>query len=1118
MLNTPRNAVKSSCPFILSLAIAFILLLGCTDTALAQNNTLLFSSTSLSFAYQTGATLPPAQQLLVSTSGGSLTVNATASTNSGGGWLSVSPTPGSIMAQSAAPATFSVAVNPAGLATGTYNGAITITAASGAVNSPSQIAVSLAVTSASQLAVSPGSLSFVYQIGGAAPAGQTLSISSSGSPLSFTAPATTSTGGPWLLASPASGTTPGAVTVSVNPAGLSAGTYNGAVTVTASGATGSPATIAVTLTVSSNPPLTISPASLQFNFQIGGAPPVNQVLSVSSGEASVSFFASPATNSGGGWLVASSSGVTPSGFNVAVNPTGLAAGTYTGSVTITASGVSNGPQVIPVTFTVSNSALLNVSSTSLAFNVQNGVPPPGTQTLTLSSTGAALPFTVSSATTAGGPWLLVGPLSGTTPGNVIVGVNADSLAPGTYAGSITVASATSGNGPQTVLVTLTVSNNPLLNLSPGSLSFAFQIGRATPASQTVSVTSTGVPLSFTASAATSSGGGWLAVNAGGATTTPGNLTVSVSPASLTSGTYSGSITMTAAGAGNSPQTVNVTLVVSQTALIVAGSSSLTFSAPVGATSTPIQIVSLTSTDSTPLSFTVSTTTSSGPWLLANLSSGTTASNLTVTANPTGLAAGTYTGSVVVTAPAAPNSPLTIPVTLTVSSSVTLVITPASLTFSQTVGGQAPPAQTLAVSVSGGAGLSFSATASISSGAGWLSVSPTSGTTPATLSVSVNGTSLSAGTYNGSITVVSAGAANSPQIISVTLTVSPAQPLFVTPGVLAFNYQIGASAPPSQALAVSAGSGASLSITASVNTGSGGTWLSVTPASGATPVTLLVSVSPSSLAAGLYTGTVTINSPSAATGPQIVSVALTVTAAAPPAPAVTAVVNAASFLPTAVAPGQIVTLFGAGIGPATAVGLRLNTAGNVDTSIGATRVLFDGNPAPMIYASSTQVSAVVPYEIAGRFSTRLEVEFQAVRSPGIDLKVVDTAPAIFTLNSMGTGQGAVLNPDFSVNGAAKPAAKGSVVMIYATGEGQTTPTGINGLVTGNVLRRPLQSVSVTIGGQNAEVLYQGAAPGLVAGVLQVNARIPANIASGSTVPVVVTIGNVNSQANVTLAVQ
>jgi uncharacterized protein (TIGR03437 family) len=248
-------------------------------------------------------------------------------------------------------------------------------------------------------------------------------------------------------------------------------------------------------------------------------------------------------------------------------------------------------------------------------------------------------------------------------------------------------------------------------------------------------------------------------------------------------------------------------------------------------------------------------------------------------------------------------------------------------------------------------------------------------------------------------------------------------------------------------------------------------------------------------------------PHASNSPVVIPVRLTVAGGA--VPAVSAVVNGASFQPTPVAPGLIATIFGSGLGPENGVTLRLAPDGRVDTTLADTRVLFDGVAAPMLYASQGQVSFVVPYSVAGRARSRIEVEYRGARSAGAEVQVAEAAPGIFP--------GAILNQDGSVNSAENPAPGGSVVMIYATGEGQTTPAGVDGAVTGATLQRPVLPVRVTIGGQEAEVLYAGSAPGLVAGVLQVNARVPALARRGS-VPVVITVGAAASQGGVTLAVR
>jgi uncharacterized protein (TIGR03437 family) len=145
-----------------------------------------------------------------------------------------------------------------------------------------------------------------------------------------------------------------------------------------------------------------------------------------------------------------------------------------------------------------------------------------------------------------------------------------------------------------------------------------------------------------------------------------------------------------------------------------------------------------------------------------------------------------------------------------------------------------------------------------------------------------------------------------------------------------------------------------------------------------------------------------------------------------------------------------------------------------------------------------------------------VEYQGSVSPAVDVDVAPSAPGIFTTDASGYGQGAILNADYSVNSAANPASKGSIIVIYATGQGQTDPNGIDGVVIADVLPKPVLPVTVTIGGQPAEILYVGGGSGLVAGILQVGARVPDGIGSGN-VPVVIKVGDNVSASGVTMNV-
>ncbi len=241
-----------------------------------------------------------------------------------------------------------------------------------------------------------------------------------------------------------------------------------------------------------------------------------------------------------------------------------------------------------------------------------------------------------------------------------------------------------------------------------------------------------------------------------------------------------------------------------------------------------------------------------------------------------------------------------------------------------------------------------------------------------------------------------------------------------------------------------------------------------------------------------------------------TVQVTVTAQSRPAFEAGAVVNAASFAPGGLAPGEIFTIFGSGMGPGSLTTMQLNSAGWVSRSLSGTRVLFDGLPVPIIYTRADQMSAVAPYSLAGKSTTALQVEYQGIRSQPVTMPVVQTAPGIFT--------GGVLNEDNSLNGPENPAAKGSVVIFWVTGEGAVDTTLYDGQVIVAPYPKPVLQVNVKIGSIDADVPYAGAAPFIVAGVMQVNARVPAGVASGSAVPISISVGGVPAAGPVTIAVK
>jgi uncharacterized protein (TIGR03437 family) len=481
---------------------------------------------------------------------------------------------------------------------------------------------------------------------------------------------------------------------------------------------------------------------------------------------------------------------------------------------------------------------------------------------------------------------------------------------------------------------------------------------------------------------------------------------------------------------------------------------------------------------------------------------------------TATSAGASTFTLNARSPCGENASATFTITVASSSSppppppATLTANPSGLSYTLPQGGNAP-SQQIAVSASG-QGVAYSA--AITAGASFLVISgAASGTAPSTITISLSPAAggLTPGVYNGAVTINPSGSGSATTVgVTLTVTVPPPSNLLVNPPGLTFTSPGPTGAQSFQQNLSVTSSGSVLHYGVSVNASGG--WLSATPTGGDTPGNVNVIVNAAGLPVGNYTGTVAILPPTGA--PLNVPITLTVSA---PSPSILSVTNAASFIPGAVTPGEIVVIFGSAIGPATLTPLTLDPSGVVSQRLAATQVFFDDVPAPLIYTSANQVSAIVPYEVAGRTSVRLQVQYQGLRSREVVVNVVDSNPGIFTIDS--AGQGAVLNQDFSVNTAQNGAAPESVVSIFGTGEGQTNPIGATGKITSTQLAKPILPVTAQIDGQTAEVLYAGSAPGLPAGALQVNVKIPASVRRGVSVPVVVTVGNASSQAGVTLFV-
>ena len=846
---------------LLNFALFLTVLLGPSQVVRAQGQ-LVVAPTSYSITYEIGGPLPPAQQPDISVTSSGAPLSFTAST-SGDPWLTINPLNGTT------PSSISVTISVTGLTAGTYSGAITISTP----NQPfTTVPVHLSITEPTKPTIFavPGSLSFSYQMGLTPPAPQAVSLTSYPPGQTLTAKAS---GGAWLSVNTDGKTTPTTASVAVNPAGLLSGTYQGKITVASSTAGASPITVPVTLVVS-------IPQSIAFLFQITSPPPAQVCFTLTSASSGVNFSASASTASGDNWLaVTPAAGVTPANVCISSAPQGLALGNYSGTVTIT--GATATPLTISVTLAVANGPLLSVNPQSLSFMLEVGGNPPIAQSVSVTSDvpTSGVPLAASASTATGGNWLTVSPSQSSTPGTFAVSIRPVTLAPGVYTGSIAITSSTASNSPVTVPVTLTVPDIRLSAL-PALLAFNYQIGCNAPGPLSLALSSNGVdgsPFSvgFTATANSAGGNGaWLSIDSQ-AGVTPGNINVSVNTNGISAGTYNGTVTVASPTASNGPQAVPVLLIANSPGISLSPGS-LTFNYQMGSgglSASPLLISSC----GAPLDFEMSVPPVG--WLSADTLSGATPASANISVNPGNLSKGTYQTTITISSLAAGSSQ-NIPVTLVVRDGATLIAKPSALSFYYQQGFPGPGPQTLSVSAGN---TNFTAAVSTAFGGGWLSINSAGGTTPANLSVSVLPGSLAPGTYTGTISIGSVGASNNPVSIPVTLTVAKAGYLAVTPSSLSFDAQVGSSISRGQTITVSS-TGSQLGFATS---SMGGGWLSVNPTprgstgtvNGATgqiasaPALVSVSANIAGMAAGIYSGTITI-SPDSGAAPTIVPVTLT----------------------------------------------------------------------------------------------------------------------------------------------------------------------------------------------------------------------------------------------------
>jgi hypothetical protein len=586
----------------------------------------------------------------------------------------------------------------------------------------SQVLVTSGLTSTGSFSTAPSLLSFSTNYLAPNPAAQTVQMSSA-SALAWTAVSTAN----WLTVSPVNGVSPATLQVGANSSTLSPGTYTGAVQIVSLGATTTTQLVAVTLNVIAPPPtLLVSPGSMSFVSLTGQPAPATQYLSITNG-GSGSF--NYTVSASAPWITLSTtSGPEPATVSIGVNTAGLADGSYSGTITVTASGIANSPITVPVSLEVltqdmsenfgdlGQGWIVSPMGNAAGWSASNGVYTYNGSGLSQSCTGNAgwsnYVFDTNIQLSSLSNW----------PGGVRARVN-----PSTGAGYAVWLYPGSG------LVVL--YRDAVWNINDSSLT---QLGSAVLSYDTKVHDLT---VAFNGSQIIVSWDGKPLITASDSTYTQGFVCFDGDSQPIS---YSN---------------VRVESAQPQVRLDTPSPSSLAFFAMPGANSSS-QILNITAGGASN-SWTV---TSNQPWLTVSASSTLTPGTLTVTANPSGLSEGTYTGTVTIYATGASNSPLTIPVTFGVKTAV-MSVSPTTFNFFGAIGLNPNP-QTVQIKNVGTGVLNWTATA----GQSWDVLSAANGTAPASVNISPTTGGLPTGSYTDTITVSSPDVGNSPAQLSVSMLV------------------------------------------------------------------------------------------------------------------------------------------------------------------------------------------------------------------------------------------------------------------------------------------------------------------------------------------------------------
>jgi len=733
---------------------------------------------------------------------------------------------------------------------------------------------------------------------------------------------------------------------------------------------------------------------------------------------------------------------------------------------------------------------ITATPAALTFSYQIGAASlPAAQTLQVQTTPAGTNF---AATISGEPfnaaWLLLSATTGVGPASLKVQVNPTGLPAGTYAGTITFSATVSGAPvTQSVDVTVSVSTAPsTIVVTPSALNFTYVTGAPIPSPSLTSafvISSSGSALPATVSV---TGASWLSIAPTGNVSLIGLLntvSVTVNPTGLAPKSYTGSITIATPGATDKSLSIAVTLTVKAAAPAI-----------------------------------------SGTW-------------------PTGLIQGSIASEVTIDGTSYYSNSTAAATGFTPASSIT--VTDGTNTTSQTFYIPAYQAASTAVRLAAGSplpsgvvGTAYTQPLTAAGGTGPYTYSLVGGLLPAGLSISgssLSGTPTAAGSYQSWIGVADSSATPilTSALMQITIAPSGSSALSLTAAAPLPLGGVGTAYGP-VTLTTSGGTGGPYTWTATnlpagLAMSSAGV-LSGTPSTDGAlgPITastvgsnaILADVPAADLAtAGLLRLAITTPAPGGGTSNEVQFQIYG------PGPQIFAVTNSASMAQGTVAPGELVAIFGLGLGPA-ALTVFDPTTPPIPTALPATApstsVTINGTAAPVLYTSATQIGVIVPYSLAGT-SAQIIATYGTLVSQPFTVAVAAADPGVYSLAASGSGPGAILNyesttSNYTINSSSNPAVRGSIAVLYMTGAGAATSAVYNQLIPASPAVTPVLTPTVTIGGAAATVLGAQDPPGSVPGVIQINVTVPSTISVGAAQPVIVTMGGIASQNGLTMAVK